>query len=169
MTTSLNVLDNLRIASPCPARWEDMDGDDRRRFCRDCKLHVYDFSTMSSVEVVTLVTETEGRLCGRLYRRTDGRVITNDCPVGLARVRKAVVRTALQLAAVIFVVFGFVAAIRPRSRTAAPGITSVKQIGPYRTLEHWLEPNPTTTPLLLGDICIVPPVLQTSPGTTPGS
>ena len=168
MSTSLTVLDNLRVATPCPARWEDMHGDDSRRFCTDCSLHVYDFSKMTSEEVVTLVTETEGRVCGRLYRRADGRVITSDCPVGLARARRALARTTLKVAAVILVGLGFIAAIRPRSRTVVPTITSVRQVGPYKTLQQWLSPNTVTPPVLMGDICFVPPAQPVQPGT-PGS
>ena len=33
MTQSLNLLDRVRIASPCSASWSDMAGDDRVRFC----------------------------------------------------------------------------------------------------------------------------------------
>jgi hypothetical protein len=78
----------LRIASPCPARWEDMTGDDRARFCRHCQKHVYNFSTMTATEVEQLVLAKEGNLCGRMYRRKDGTVLTADCPTGRAVVKR---------------------------------------------------------------------------------
>ena len=60
-----------------------MSGDDRVRFCDLCNLHVYDISRLSRKEAEALITKTEGRICARVYRRTDGTVITKDCPVGL--------------------------------------------------------------------------------------
>jgi hypothetical protein len=79
-----------------------MTGDERTRFCSLCKLHVYNFSEMTMEEVRALVSRTEGRVCGRLYRRADGTVITRDCPVALRAVRRRIARTAgATLAAII--------------------------------------------------------------------
>ncbi len=57
-----------------------MAGDERVRFCPDCKLNVYNFSAMDSKEVEQLVFHHEGRLCGRYFQRSDGRMLTRDCP-----------------------------------------------------------------------------------------
>ncbi len=62
-----------------------MHGDDRARFCATCEKHVYDFSKMTAAEGVALIREKEGKLCVRLWRRADGTVITDDCPVGSRR------------------------------------------------------------------------------------
>ena len=87
-------IDSLRVASPCPANWETMKGDDRVRFCDLCSLHVYNFAELTRKEIDQLVADTEGRLCGRLYRRADGTLITRDCPVGLRALRRRVVKSA---------------------------------------------------------------------------
>lgn len=81
-------LNNIRIASPCQADWNDMYGDNRKRFCGDCKLNVYNLSGMTRDEAETLIMNTEGRLCVRFYKRADGSVITQDCPIGWARVKQ---------------------------------------------------------------------------------
>jgi len=81
------VLENIRIATPCSADWDDMSGDDRVRFCGKCEKNVYNLSAMSRDEGERLMREKEGRLCVRLYQRADGTVITNDCPVGVRRAR----------------------------------------------------------------------------------
>lgn len=81
------VLEDLRIASPCPARWSDMVGDDRVRFCGQCQKNVYDISRLTRHEAEALVRDREGSLCVRLARRADGTVLTKDCPVGLRRLR----------------------------------------------------------------------------------
>lgn len=67
--------------------WENMSGDDRTRFCQLCELSVYNISEMTAAEVRSLVENTDGRICGRLYKKADGTVITRDCPVGLRKYR----------------------------------------------------------------------------------
>jgi len=84
---TLPILDNLRIASPCTADWDEMRGDERVRFCGRCEKNVYNLSSMTRGEAEALVREKEGRLCVRLYKRADGTVLTADCPVGVRRER----------------------------------------------------------------------------------
>jgi hypothetical protein len=81
-------LNNLKIASPCSADWEGMYGDERKRFCGECKLNVYNLSGMTRKEAEALLENSEGRLCVRYYQRADGTVLTADCPVGWAKVRQ---------------------------------------------------------------------------------
>lgn len=82
-----NPLNNVRIASPCSADWSQMYGDERKRFCGDCKLNVYNLSGMTKGDAEALIMNAEGRLCVRFYQRADGSVITKDCPVGWAGVK----------------------------------------------------------------------------------
>lgn len=81
-------LTNLKIASPCSANWDEMYGDDRARFCGECKLNVYNLSGMTKHDAENLLINTEGRLCIRYYKRADGTIIISDCPVGWARVKQ---------------------------------------------------------------------------------
>lgn len=94
-------LDHLRVASSCPTSWEQMSGDDRVRFCDLCNLHVYNIARLTRTEAESLIAGAEGRICARLFRRTDGTVITKDCPVGLRAMRRRVARTAGALLATI--------------------------------------------------------------------
>ncbi|WP_438018312.1 hypothetical protein WMF18_04185 [Sorangium sp. So ce315] len=82
-----SLLDSLRVASPCTARWDEMAGDDRVRFCDHCEKHVYNLSELPRDEAERLVRAAAGDLCARLYRRADGTVLTADCPVGVSRRR----------------------------------------------------------------------------------
>src|SRR5260221_9302163 len=77
------MLPNIRVASPCPADWEKMIGDERVRHCNDCNLNVYNFSAMTEREVARLLAARQGRLCGRFYRRADRTILTQKCPAGL--------------------------------------------------------------------------------------
>jgi hypothetical protein len=79
-----------------------MIGDDRVRFCDHCQLNVFNIAQLTRTEAETLIAKSEGRLCARLYRRADGTILTKDCPVGLAALRKRVSRkVAASFAAMI--------------------------------------------------------------------
>lgn len=92
MFESNGILRQIKVASPCAANWNDMQGDERVRLCAECDRHVYDFSEMKQREIEALMRGADGRICAAIYRRRDGTVITADCPVGLrekaARVRR---------------------------------------------------------------------------------
>jgi hypothetical protein len=66
-----------------------MEGDERVRFCALCSKNVYNLSAMSRSEAEALVREQEGRLCVRFYRRRDGTLLTDNCPVGFRRMRRS--------------------------------------------------------------------------------
>jgi hypothetical protein len=65
-----------------------MVGDDRVRFCEHCAKNVYNLSAMPRQEAEGLLFAKEGKVCVRLYKRADGTVLTNDCPVGVRRRRR---------------------------------------------------------------------------------
>jgi hypothetical protein len=78
----LPILDGIGVAAPCTADWNAMIGDDRVRHCGACDRDVYNLSGMSRGEAEALIASRVGPLCVRFYRRTDGTVLTADCPVG---------------------------------------------------------------------------------------
>ena len=83
-------LDRVQVAAPCQADWNQMIGSERVRFCAQCNLNVFNLSDMSRLEAESLIARTEGRLCVRFYRRSDGSIITQDCPVGLRAIQRRV-------------------------------------------------------------------------------
>ena len=105
-------LDDVRIASPCRSDWDSMYGDDRRRFCAECKLNVYNLSGMTRDEAEQLVLNSEGRLCVRFFRRKDGTILTQDCPVGWKAVKKRVSRVAVAMTSMIIGFFTGVFSLR---------------------------------------------------------
>jgi hypothetical protein len=94
MARFTNRLDNIRVAAPCSADWDSMFGNERVRFCEQCHLNVYNLSEISRVEADRLINQTEGRLCVRFYRRRDGSIITQNCPVGLRAIKRRLSRVA---------------------------------------------------------------------------
>jgi hypothetical protein len=121
MTKFDNPLANLKIASPCSADWEAMVGDNRKRFCGDCKLNVFNLSGMSKDEAENLLKNSEGRVCVRFYQRADGTVLTENCPVGWAKVKQ---KTKLFVTAAASLVFSFLGAIGLQ-----PAIANAKGFG----------------------------------------
>ena len=87
---ALPMLDQVKVASPCSASWDDMVGDARVRFCLSCEKNVFNLSAMPRAEAEALLQErTNGaELCVRYYQRSDGTLMTADCPVGAKRKRR---------------------------------------------------------------------------------
>lgn len=76
----LELLADVRIASPCPVAWREMKGDEKRRLCGQCNLHVHNLSALTSAEVVALFRGPGERVCAQVFRRLDGTLMTKDCP-----------------------------------------------------------------------------------------
>lgn len=122
MKSPRSTLDLITIQSPCTESWDRMTGDEQRRFCGACRLHVYDLSAMRREDAEALVaSRREGeRMCVRLARRPDGRVVTDDC----GPVRRAIRRRALRAKAAAMALFAMFfpawATACSRTQTAAP-------------------------------------------------
>jgi hypothetical protein len=78
----LPLLQRVRVASPCKERWDDMVGDERVRFCGRCEKNVYDLSALSAPAAEALLRDRGESMCVRFFRRSDGTILTSDCPVG---------------------------------------------------------------------------------------
>jgi hypothetical protein len=105
MNKFTNPLNNVRIAAPCKADWNEMIGNQRQRFCGACKLNVYNLSGMTKQEAENLLIGSEGRLCVRFYKRADGSVLTKDCPVGWQAIKRRASKMATAAASLVFGLF----------------------------------------------------------------
>ncbi|OLE51144.1 MAG: hypothetical protein AUG51_24195 [Acidobacteria bacterium 13_1_20CM_3_53_8] len=81
--------------------WDQMIGDERARFCAKCQLNVYNLSGMSRREAEALISRTEGRLCVRFYRRGDGTILTENCPVGLRAIKNRLSKISRAIASTV--------------------------------------------------------------------
>lgn len=161
---SSRLLDRAYIAAPCPAKWEDMVGDERTRFCGQCAKNVYDVSAMTADEAEALIRATEGRACLRLYRRKDGTVLTSDCPVGLAerayqQAKRAVLASVALVVTLTAALFGGFTTTCKRSapeplmgKVAVPVVVDVPE-----------EMNPGDRQVLMGEPAFVPPIEEPRP------
>src|SRR5688572_13815455 len=126
MSRFSSPLSKVRVASPCPADWDSMIGDERVRFCGQCELNVYNLSAMTKAQADNLIVRTEGRLCVRFFRRKDGSIITQDCPVGLRALRQRMSRIRRAVASMLL---GFFAG--SAGSYALNGFETVPPDGPH--------------------------------------
>lgn len=119
MNNGSDILNRVHIAAPCDVDWNTMDGDERTRFCHQCKLNVYNVAEMSAEETRELLQNTEGRLCMRLYRRRDGTIITDNCPVGLKELRDQLRRCAVLLLSMLASI-GIISSAQAQGLVGAP-------------------------------------------------
>jgi len=149
----LPLLDEVRVASPCPASWQEMSGDERVRHCSICQQAVYDLLALTRSEAEKLIRERDGRLCIRIHRRKDGKVMTCDCPVGRFQIVRRRVATTIGTAAVLlFTLIGWLAG-RPDARARAiANVSRVREIEPIRTVADWVDPPTRVT----AGVCIPP-------------
>jgi len=140
-------LDLIEIASPCPVSWDKMVGDDRVRFCRECRLNVYNIAEMTREEAQQFVNQREGRMCVRFFRREDGTVLTKDCPIGVKALRQRFCRLLAAVASILAAslagpLLGSFVDRRLAGRLSTP-LTAIAQ---------WIDPSP----MFLGAVMLTP-------------
>ena len=129
-----------------------MRGNNRMRYCSMCNLKVYNFRYFKEAEIRETLQRNTGRICGRIYRRLDGTIMTNDCQ------QQHVNRRACRVVTVILSlwIIIFFALLTPRSEGLLPD-----PIREYLEEKGVLESSTTT---FVGVIaCPAPPP---SPGPT---
>ena len=155
------ALDRVTVASPCQADWNAMTGNEQVRFCELCKLNVYNLSGMTREKAESLVREREGKLCVRFYRRADGTMLTQDCPIRFRNIRRRLAFLACGLIAFL----GAVVSVSALSRRDESGRRPIRDIEPFATVLEWLDPTPpppisgpqTSQKIPMGTLCPAPP------------
>jgi len=143
--STLIPLESVRVANPCSADWDKMQGDDRVRFCQSCAKNVFNLSELSRVEAEKLINEKQGNLCVQYYQRADGTVITDDCPVGFRIMRRPLKWIAASFVALLAAVGVAHASTQVRGEPA-PSRTKGKPVTRRRMGRIRYVPKPTPTP-----------------------
>ncbi|CAN5836234.1 hypothetical protein BH11PLA1_BH11PLA1_22510 [soil metagenome] len=93
---------SLRVLEPCTMDWDAMRGDQAKRYCDKCELHVHNISAMNTADAARLQDlRARGRVCINGFTHADGRLATRaSLPEalrerGASRWRVAAVRAAL--------------------------------------------------------------------------
>lgn len=87
MAKQINLLDEVVVAAPCPVSWDSMIGDNRVRLCAGCSRNVYNISDMTNKEAEEFLLENGSTQCMQIYRRSDGKIMTDNCPRALRQLR----------------------------------------------------------------------------------
>jgi hypothetical protein len=139
---SLPMLDQVRVASPCNANWNEMLGDERVRFCVSCEKNVYNLSAMPREDAERLLQERLGKdLCVRFYQRADGTILTEDCPVGVKKKRRK--KLALAVAGAGAMAFGAMTALARQGERCvvqgamAPTMGEAATVGSVTAPQEW--------------------------------
>lgn len=173
----------IHIAAPCKEKWDAMTpvaGNDRQRHCGSCKLNVFNTKELTEAELEALLTKTEGRVCGRIYRRADGTVLTKDCPTGVAALRKRALAAMTMAGTLVLAVIGFGflrgkgkacetsddeeatwfdRVVTTRALEAREELRDTKTLGP---LVNKVFPVPVVTRVKMGKMKYVPPTTTAS-------
>ena len=83
---SRQAIHKAEVAAPCEQPWEEMSGDEKARLCSKCSLNVYNFAEMTESEIAEIIQNSQAsnsRVCVKIYKRFDGKILTKDCPVGV--------------------------------------------------------------------------------------
>ncbi|HQR32291.1 MAG TPA: carboxypeptidase-like regulatory domain-containing protein [Blastocatellia bacterium] len=104
MSAKQSKLAKLNVAQPCSASWQEMTGNEQKRFCSHCNKHVFDFSRMTRQQIEAVTAVHQGNLCARITRREDGSMVMLEPTLPAYAVRRlnspllnAAMATALSL------------------------------------------------------------------------
>ena len=101
---------------------------------------------MRREEIDALITATEGRFCARLYKRSDGTVLTADCPKGMQdRLRDAAWKVRARVAALAASVAAAVLGLASLAERPEPGPGSLEPVTQLAPIDR--GPQPVAQPI----------------------
>jgi hypothetical protein len=65
----------LKIDKPCDQDWSSMTRNDLGRYCSSCSKYVIDFSCLTDYELLQIIQNSTGKLCGRFDKKQIDRLI----------------------------------------------------------------------------------------------
>lgn len=68
----------LHIPHPCTVPWDEMAPATGGRFCDHCQKKVLDFSAMTDNELLAVIGNSNGKICGRLHPAQQNRLLAPD-------------------------------------------------------------------------------------------
>lgn len=76
--STLTILNNLEVQTPCHQPWNTMKANGETRFCDQCQESVYDLSKMTRKQAKQLIEEQHESCCIRITRDDRGDIIYDD-------------------------------------------------------------------------------------------
>jgi hypothetical protein len=116
----IHPVDSKKLAQTCLWRWDDETSTDRFRYCPKCQTQAYNFDGLELSEAEALIFTRENKRNPTLYKRADGKFMTQDCPVQVKR-KKRVVLFSIVGATLFFVFLTMVILMPPPSLSPKSG------------------------------------------------
>ncbi len=86
----IHPVDSKKLTQKCPWTWDEDDSKDKFRYCSKCKSTVYNFDGLELPDAEALIFTRENKKNSTLYKRPDGKFMTEDCPVQVKRKRRLI-------------------------------------------------------------------------------
>lgn len=108
-------IDDYKVAAAgCPWAWDEFDSPkDKVKYCGKCSSIVYNFQGMEMPEAEALIFKRENREKFTLYKRADGKFMTNDCPEALKQKKGKMMMILVVVFAVLLIAASFAFAPPP--------------------------------------------------------
>jgi hypothetical protein len=87
-------VENYKLASGCPVKWEGHSETERFRFCQMCQANLYDLKGVEVDEAEQLVFKRENIEKPQFFKREDGKFMTAPCKVAGKRKREKIMLIA---------------------------------------------------------------------------
>jgi hypothetical protein len=71
---------SIHIKTPCPKTWDELSGDDAKRYCSECSLHVLNSVRLTRTQAHRLVATASERVCMRIELDASGAPVFLDSP-----------------------------------------------------------------------------------------
>jgi hypothetical protein len=68
----------LNIENPCSQTWASMQSNEHGKYCLHCAKNVIDFTRLTDEEIVKVITQSNGSICGRLHKNQLNRVLVQE-------------------------------------------------------------------------------------------
>lgn len=65
----------LKIENSCSQKWNEMEGSSDGKFCLSCSKNVIDFTFLSDKEILKVLEQATGKVCGRLNASQHNRLM----------------------------------------------------------------------------------------------
>ncbi len=139
---SNDLLESMRLARPCDKDWDSMPGDERVRFCSGCAKSVYNISDMTTGEAKDFLRARGVTECMRVFRRSDGTVINDDCPRIFRKIRNGARFFARSVAAVVGLMMSSSFAYAQTTKSTEPEKLDVESLRKKQSESGVITPNP---------------------------
>lgn len=144
-------MDSLRVARPCSQKWDLMKGNDQKRYCEHCQLHVHNLSAMSPRQI-HLLSQKSGRRCVAYFQTKDGGIRLRSRFAFLGKSFSRTRRLAASLLALLFP-FSFISC---NSKPGGPETMTSPEITQQPA-------SPAPAPMPMGEAVLATPAPQTPP------